>query len=277
MAKVAEGMARAVGGIATGPRRRSELAIELKAAAKSGRSEVRALLANLKGSRGRASREQATETKKATRARHGEVRSLLGSLRTSRRRASREYLKEAGATNSARIAEVSALLKRFFHERVVRRRDRQKLAIALRDKAAAFMRDLTSGVAALRDGFAKESRDRAADIRGRLVAYAFHRREAIALWRESLGRGRGAIAEVREAGQRPTAETPVTNRPSPEPAPAVETAPVSPTPSAPPSSAHNTHEVAARQSSDPAARSDRRPPDILGHRGLAARHERSSK
>ena len=41
MAKVAEGMARAAGGIATGRRRRGELAIEIKAATKSRRSEVR--------------------------------------------------------------------------------------------------------------------------------------------------------------------------------------------------------------------------------------------
>ena len=57
------------------------------------------------------------------------------------------------------------------------------------------MRDLTSGVAALRDGFAKEGRDRAAAIRGRLVAYALDRREAIAAWREASATPAGHSAK----------------------------------------------------------------------------------
>ena len=40
------------------------------------------------------------------------------------------------------------------------------------------MRDLTSGVAALRDRFAKDGRDRAAAIHERLAAYALDRRDA---------------------------------------------------------------------------------------------------
>lgn len=213
----------------------------------------------------------------ATRARFGEVRSLLAGLKTSRRRASREYLKEASAAMREREAEVSALLTRFFHERVALRRHRQKLATELRHKAAAFMRDLTSGVAALRDGFAKEGRDRAAAIRGRLVAYAFHRREAIATWRESLSRGRGAGVELSQAGQRPAAESRVADRPSPEPAPVAETAAVSPPPPAPPSPADESNKLAAARSSDPADRSDRRSSRASGHRGSATSHGRGSK
>jgi hypothetical protein len=194
----------------------------------------------LKSSRRKASRERLAEAAKAARARHGEIRSSLEGLKASRGRASREYRIEADATNSARKTEVSALLTRFFHQRAARRRHRQELATALRQKAAAFMRDLTGGVAALRDGFAKEGRDRAAAVRGRLVAYAFHRREAIAVWRESLSGGRRAVAERSEAGQRPAAESRVADRPSLEPAPAAETAPASPEPPAPPSSAGET-------------------------------------
>jgi hypothetical protein len=69
-------------------------------------------------------------------------------------------------------------------------------------KAATRTRDLTSGVAALRDGFAKESRDRAIAIRGRPVAYALDRRKAIAVWREKLSRERSVDSESGEAARR---------------------------------------------------------------------------
>ena len=108
MAKAWEGAARAAEGFVAGRRRRGELAMEIKATTKS---------------------------------RRGEVRSMLEGLEASRRRAIREYHKEAKAANSARKAEVGALLTRFFNRRVARRRDRQKLATTLRQKAAAFMRD----------------------------------------------------------------------------------------------------------------------------------------
>lgn len=200
MAKVAESVARA-GGVATARRRRSELAIQINAATKSRRNEVQSLLTSLKGSRERAGREQSAEMRKATRARHGDIRTLLANLKTSRRSASREYQREANATNNAREAEVSAVLTQFSHERAARQRLRLGLAAALRRKAAAFMRDLTSGVAALRDGFAKEGRDRAVGIRGRLLAYGHSRRAAIAVWRESLSRGRSACAESGETAR----------------------------------------------------------------------------
>jgi len=183
MAKTAEGMARASGAIAAGGWRGGGLAMEVKRATQGRRGEVRSLLASFGGARWRATREQAAQMNNATSARFGEVRSLLAGLKTSRRRAGREYLKEASAAMRERKAEVSALLTRFFHERVARRRHFRALAAQLRHKAAAFMRDLTGGVAALRDGFAKEGRDRAAAIRGRFLAYALDRREAIAVWR----------------------------------------------------------------------------------------------
>ncbi|MGO9773098.1 MAG: hypothetical protein ACLPSW_26835 [Roseiarcus sp.] len=170
MAKVAEGVARIAAGIVIGRRQRSELAAEIKAATRNRHSEVRSLLVSLKTSRGKASREQATEAKRAMKARHGEVHSLLQGLKASRVKAGREYRREAKAVNSMRKTEVGVLLAPFSRERVARRRRRQELATAQRHKAAAFMRDLTSGVAALRDGFAKDNRDRAAAIRDRLAA-----------------------------------------------------------------------------------------------------------
>ena len=64
------------------------------------------------------------------------------------------------------------------------------------------MRDLTGGVAALRDRFAKDGRDRAAAIHERLAAYALDRHEAIAIWRGSPRRGQqaGARPSVRQFG-----------------------------------------------------------------------------
>lgn len=251
MAKAAEGMARASGAIAAGGGRGVGMAMKVKAAAKSRRGEVRSMLASFTGARGRASREQAADMRKATRARHGEVGSTLASLRQLRRRASREYRKEAGAATRERKAEVSALLTRFFLERVARRRHRRGLATALRHKAAAFMRDLTSGVATLRDGFAKQNCDRAATICGRLLAYALDRREAMAVWREGLKHAGGAFAERGEAGQRPAP--------------------------APPSSPRASYEVAATKSANSAVRSARPTSGPLGAQGSAARHGKGSK
>ena len=100
------------------------------------------------------------------------------------------------------------------------------------------MRDLTSGVVALRDDFAKKDCERAAAARNaprtheRLAAYALHRREAIAGWRESPSRGRGAGAASGEAAQPRAAESRVADRAPSEPPPAPEAAPVSPEPPA---------------------------------------------
>jgi hypothetical protein len=172
MAKVAEGIARVAGGIAIGRRQRSELAAEIKAATRSCRSDVRSFLESVNTSRGRATRDQAAEAKKVAMGRHGEVCSLLKGLKASRGKATRVYQRDAIAINSRRRGEVKALLTQFGREMVARRKHRQELSMAQLEKAAGFMRDLTSGVAALRDRFVKDDRDRAAAIHGRLAAYA---------------------------------------------------------------------------------------------------------
>ncbi len=193
MAKVAEGIARVADGIVTGRRQRSELAVEIRNAARSRRGEVRSLLESLKASRGRASRELATEITKVTRTRHGEVVSFLAAAQASRGSASQAYRREAVVVTSGRRREIKALLTQFGRELSARRQRRLEFAAAQHDKAAAFMRDLTSGVAALRDGFAKENRDRAAAIRERLGAYALDRRNAVAAWGGSLHEKRTVV------------------------------------------------------------------------------------
>lgn len=250
MAKMAEDMAHVASGIAMDRRQRSELAVEIKGLTRRRRSEVRSLLDSLRASRGWATREQAVAAKQVAMARHGEVCSLLKGLKASRGKASREYQREANALNSKRRGEVKALLTRFGREMVVRRQHRQELSVAQREKAAAFMRELTSGVAALCDGFAKESRNRAATIRGRLAAYALDRRNAVAAWR---GRYQGGGASHRPAAQAAVAQA------------------------EPPASSHASAEAhtAAAQSPDPTSKSGRRPFGNLGHRG--DRHGGDSK
>jgi len=241
MAKVAEGMGR---------RQRSELAVEIKELTARRRGEVRSLLDGLRVSRGRATREQAVEAKKVVMARHGEVSSMLKDLKASRGRAMREHQRQANALNSRRRGEVKALLTRFGREMVVRRQHRQELSVAQREKAAAFMRELTSSVAALCDGFAKEGRDRAATIRGRLAAYALDRSNAVAAWR---GTYRGADTRHRPAAEAAAvqAEAPASGR------------------------APTEEHPAATQPQDTATKSGRRPFGNLGHRG--ERHGGDSK
>lgn len=282
MAKVAEGIARVAGGIATGRRRRSELASEIKALTRSRHNDVRSLLTNMKTSRGQASRAQAAEMRKVTRARHGEVKSLLTSLKTSRRkagleqaaeakkvaskrhgdvcasldglkasrvRADREYRKEATVVIGARRDEVKTLLGRFSRELSARRRRRLELLPAQRQKAAAFMRDLTNGVAGLLGEFARNDRDRATSVRERLAAYALDRSDAVAIWR---GKPRPSEHEA-GARHRPAAETSSAHPKSP----ASESAPAKP------------DEKAAAQSPEPAGRSpeSRWPKSPIGRHG----------
>lgn len=185
MANVAESMARVASGIATGRRQRSELAAEIVGLTRSRRGEVHSMLDSMRVSRSRTARDQAAEASKVTKARHEETHSLLKGLKASRGRAWREYRREAIVTSSKRRSEVRALLTRFGREMVVRRQHRRELSVAQFEKAAAFMRELTSGVASICDGFAKEGRDRAAAIRGRLAAYGRDRHNGLVAWRAS--------------------------------------------------------------------------------------------
>lgn len=255
MATVAEGFARVTDGITSGRQQRNKLAIEIKNATRNRRSEVRSLLQRMNASRVRASREHAAEVKQATRARRGEVQSLMQGLKTARGRAIREYRREAIVVSNGRRSEVKALMAQFRRVRVARRQHFQELAVAQRDKAAAFMRDLTNSVAALLDNFAKDGRDRAAAIRERLAAYALDRHEAVAIWR---GSRRQVVAQA-------------AHRSAPESPPAQTESSVLRSPSAP------AHDVAAAQAPDTAPRSGKRPFGGWGHKGSSERHGKDEK
>ena len=142
MATLAEDTARVADAIVAGRGQRSELALAIKSATRRRHGDVRSLLVFLKESRVRAGREQAIEVRKVTSARHSDVLAFLSRLHAARGEAT----------------------------------------TAQREEAAAFMRDLTSSVAALRDGFVREGRQRAVDVRERLDAYAQERRSALAAW-----------------------------------------------------------------------------------------------
>jgi hypothetical protein len=261
MAKVAEGIARVASGIASGRQQRSKLAMEIKNATRSRRSEVRSLLESLKASRVRTTNEQAAEAKKIVRARHGEVHSSMQGLKASRTRAAREYKREAIVIINGRRSEMKALLSQFRRVRIARRQHFQELAAAQRIKAAVFMRDLTSGVAALLDKFDKEGSDRAKAIRERLAAYASDRQEAVDIWLGKRHREQRTGAHSAEASHRSAHESPPIQSESP----------------APHGSSASPHDVAAAQAQEAAARSAKHPFGALGRKGSSEHSGKDSK
>lgn len=81
------------------------------------------------------------------------------------------------------------------------------------------MRDLTSGVDAFRDKLAKDGRDRAAEIRNNLSAYAQDRAEGTAIWT-------GTAQKSRSVKERPTpAATAMAQRSESHAAPPEEASP----------------------------------------------------
>jgi hypothetical protein len=86
-------------------------------------------------------------------------------------------------------------------------RERQKNTTAQREKAATFMRDLSSGVAAFLDRLDTEGADRAAYIHGKLKAYALDRHQAEVAWI-----GEPHVKAVHAGASKPNAApTPVTH------------------------------------------------------------------
>ena len=223
MATVAEDMGRLANEIAAGRRERSKLATEIKVATNRRRSDVELFLQSAKSARVKATRDQAerrqqtakarhlgvfsmllgeqtsrrragslqaAEAKKMTNELHREVSAMLRGQKASRIRAARVSHKEAVDVNTHRQREVKAMLDQFAREGVARQQRRQELAGAQRKQAAAFMIDLTDGVDAFRDKLARAGRDRAAEIRDHLSAYAHDRREGMAIWRGNFQRSR---------------------------------------------------------------------------------------
>ncbi len=132
--------------------------------------------------------EAAPKRRKAAADRHTAVGASLKDLKTSRVRAGHAHRTAATAARKGRHAEVRALLTRF-------RRHRETWRRHYLTEAATFMRDLTAGVAELRDAFGASQRNRATARREavralwkRLGEYGRDRREASAAWRGSRPR-----------------------------------------------------------------------------------------
>lgn len=142
MAKLSEGYARIKTEIDSGRHSRAELAAEIKNATISRHNDVEALLDNLKVARMRSGRDLAAQLRRATMTRNDEVRATLIGLKSNRARDNKAY-----------------------HE-----------------KADAFMRDLTNGVAALLASFANDNQDRASALHRSFAEYARDRKHAAAIW-----------------------------------------------------------------------------------------------
>ncbi len=127
--------------------------------------------------------EAATERQREVHNRHRAVGHQMHEVKTMRRKMSREQRKDASAGRLRRAHDVEAMLRQMH-------RDRDELAAAARMQAAAFMRDLSLRVVALRDIFnashmarAKLRQDLAKELHARLAGYRQDRHEAYAAWR----------------------------------------------------------------------------------------------
>ena len=237
MAKVAEGMARVASEIAAGRLARSVFATEIKVATAGRRSDIESFLKDAKSTRGKAARERADDGQQVVMTRHADIVSMLLGVRTSRREAgsaqaaeaekmtqelrreTRSTLaghkasrtsaaqashKEADETKSRRQTEIKAKLHQYADERDVRQRQRREDAAAQHKDAAAFMKDLTTNVDAFRDKLAKDGRDRAAETRNNLSAYAQDRAEGTAIWTGTAQKSR--VGDKRPAPKRSAPE-----------------------------------------------------------------------
>ena len=181
MARVAEGMGRVAEEITAGRKQRRDFVAEVKIATGRRHSDVDSFLQNTRSARSKATREQAehrrktanarhadvfstllgiktlrtnaatvqaAEGKKMTRELHDDVRSMLRSQKAFRIRSARANHKEAVDTNSRRQGEVKVMLDQFAREGVARRKEPDEFTQALHKRAAAFMSELTNGVAA---------------------------------------------------------------------------------------------------------------------------------
>ncbi len=115
--------------------------------------------------------------------RHRAVGHDLRELTKTRKTMSRDQRRGATAVLRKRKTEVETLLRQFH-------RNHEKLAVAARASAVAFMRDLTSRVATLRDTFnasqkarAKACHDLAGTLQVQLAGYRRDRHDAGGAWR----------------------------------------------------------------------------------------------
>ena len=141
-------------------------------------------------------------------ARGREVEASLEAMAKARNLVAREQQKDAAAARRHRHREVATLFRQFGRVRAVRWRQSVEAAAAEQAQAAAFMRDLTARVAALRDGFAMSQEARSAARRARahevteqLAGYARDRHGADLAWR-GMAAHPGALSSARTGRHR---------------------------------------------------------------------------
>ncbi len=141
-----------------------------------------------------ASRRQRAEARivrgQAVVARGRDVEAMLEAMTKARAMMARDYHKEMAAIRRHRHREVATLFRQFAHDHDMRRRHRAEAAAAEGAELAAFMRDLTARVAAMRDGFAKSQKARTAacqhfrhTVERQLAAFTRDRHGAAVTWR----------------------------------------------------------------------------------------------
>jgi hypothetical protein len=151
-------------------------------------------------------REAAVERQHEAGSRHRAVGHQLHEIRRTRDKISREQRRGAAAERRKRESGVAVLLRQFHRDRETLHRHQLEAAAAERVRAAAFMRDLTGRVAALRDAFsvsqaarAKSCNDLAKALHEQLAGYRRDRHNAGAAWRGMAG----GLAAPSASGSRP--------------------------------------------------------------------------
>ena len=185
MMKLADEFRRLRGAIVASRAERSELTAAIKATTDRRSRTVRSLLHGMTTSRASETQAHGAQAKSMVRVRRSEMRESLSETKAARTEMGREHRHEADAANGERNVEITGLMSRFARERVAQRLHRGEAAAAQRKQASAFMSDLTSRVAGLRDRLAKEGRDRAEAIRSTFAARSSDRIAAGAIWRGS--------------------------------------------------------------------------------------------
>jgi hypothetical protein len=123
------------------------------------------------------------------RERRREVATLLHGMTAARQRMGREQRRQAAAERRLRRDEAKTLLSHFNRALVTQHRRRLGMAAEQRVRAAAFMRELTGSVAAMRDVFsagqaarARACRELGHHVRQQLAGYTRDRWQAMIAW-----------------------------------------------------------------------------------------------
>lgn len=190
MPSMTEELSRIAMGIAAARRQRADEGRERREAARQRHDAVAADVQQMMFARHAMAGAQRIGLMAEQQVRHHEVAATLHGLSAARTAMASQQDKQLAAVRRARRSELNRLAVGFRRERRDAQRDFGKLTLAARGRRADFMNELTSEVAALRDGFAAAQQERSGarrmmvrDCETMLAAYAQDRLNAGAAWR----------------------------------------------------------------------------------------------